>query len=360
MRDNIQKIRIAPESMLMFLGFLLIGYFIYETASFIISILVAVVLASFVSSIAGVFIRYKVPRVVSVVFVYIFVFLLFGGFVYFLLPIFFSELSGLIDMLPEGTFRDAVSYFGSGGFDEILNTINSSSNTAELLEGVRGTFKDISGGFVNTLSDAVGGIVNFILIIVISFYLSVSPGSIEQFLRAMTPAKHETRVISLWGRVEKKIEMWFRGQLLSALILAILTYVGMLILEVPYAFILSAMAGIFAMIPFGILIATIPALLIALSHGGVSLMLLVLVLYVILQQIEEYVLRPLILNRATGVPSLVILLSLVFGAKLIGFMGLILALPIAMVVIELLEDNEKKKLHILRKQASGETEEEDT
>jgi predicted PurR-regulated permease PerM len=73
------------------------------------------------------------------------------------------------------------------------------------------------------------------------------------------------------------------------------------------------------------------------------MMLFVIALYAGLQQIENYILQPLLIKKVTGVPSLVVLLSVIIGVKLLGFLGLILAIPLAVLILEIIHDNEARK-----------------
>lgn len=344
------EIRIAPATLVLVLFFTLVGYAIFKVSGIITSILTAVVLASFVRPLSMIFTRLRVPRITAIVLVYLSIFVVIGGITYLFLPVFFEEIAGVANSLPEGTLNEVFLVLGSDNATELLALLDVSSS-GDLLKGIGSNLSNLSSGLINALSASAGGLVNFILIIVVSFYFAIEDRGIEKFLRAVTPVQHEPYVISIWHRVERKIGMWFQGQLLSALVLSVLTYIGLLILNIPYALVLSLLAGVFGLIPFGIVVAGIAAILIALSTVGVKAAIFVFIMYLLLQQFEEYILHPLIINKVTGVPSVVILLSLVVGLKLLGFMGLILALPAAMTAVELINDFEKRKLLKLARQA---------
>jgi len=125
--------------------------------------------------------------------------------------------------------------------------------------------------------------------------------------------------------------------------LTVLTYAGLALFGVPYAFILALLAGVFGLVPYGIFLALIPAALLAAGSGGVWLGVGVIAFYFILQQILDLALSPLIVNKLTGVPSLVVIISVFIGAKLFGIYGLVLAIPIALFVMEIVAESEKFK-----------------
>jgi len=143
--------------------------------------------------------------------------------------------------------------------------------------------------------------------------------------------------------VQRKVGSWFRGQLLISLILIAVTYIGLSIMGLPYAFLLSLLAGLFGLVPYGIFLAILPTIGIAFIHGGGWMALYVIVFYFVLQQILDLFLQPLIVKKLTGIPSVLVILSITIGAKLFGIYGLFLAIPIALFVLEVIAESEKHK-----------------
>jgi predicted PurR-regulated permease PerM len=185
---------------------------------------------------------------------------------------------------------------------------------------------------------------NVVLVIVISFYLSVSNDGIESFLRILSPIEREEYVIGLWNRSQAKIARWMQGQLFLGLVIGILTFIGLTLLKVEHALLLAVLAAIFELIPFGIFLAAIPAVSFAFSGGGISLALMVVALYVLIQQLEGYLISPIVMNKMTGISPLVVIISVLIGVQLAGFWGLILAVPVAVTILEYIKDFEKKKI----------------
>lgn len=338
MKNQPLSITITPKSIFVIFLMILFGLALWKISTIILVILTAVVLASLVESISvGLIRRLHLPRIVAVIGVYIFVLVILSALIALVVPTFAKEIGDLSLLAGSGD-----SGFG-GIFDTLKNIGETTTSPFDLVNQLQGSFAELSGELVSTLQSAFGGVLNVILVIVISFYLAIEERGVSQFLRAVTPLQYEEYVISVWQRTEYKIGAWFRGQLLQAVILATLTYLGLWVLGVPYALMLSVLAAVLGMIPFGIVLAGLVALFVAFSAGGVQLMLFTLIWYTALQQVENYILQPLIINRATGLPPLVVLLSVVIGVGLIGFLGLILAIPIAVVLMELVRDYEADK-----------------
>ena len=200
---------------------------------------------------------------------------------------------------------------------------------------------------MQTASAIFGGLMGFVLVVVFSFYFAVQETGVDDFLRVVTPLRYQERVQNLWKRSQIKIGLWMQGQLALALIIGVLVYLGLTILGVPYALLLGLLAAVFELIPvFGPVLSAIPAAAIALTDGGVTLMFLVIGLFAVIQQFENHLIYPLVVTKVVGVPPLLVILALLVGAKLAGFLGIILSVPAAAVIQELVYElgQERKKL----------------
>ena len=193
------------------------------------------------------------------------------------------------------------------------------------------------------LSVAFGSIFNVILIVLISFYLSIQERGIENFLRIILPVGQEEYAVDLWGRSRRKIALWMKGQMLLGIIVAVLTYLVLSLLGIQYALLLALIAGVMELVPYGILVALIPAISFSYLSGGISTALMVAGAYVIIHQFEVFLFSPLVIKSVVGLSPLVVILSALIGFELGGFWGLVLAIPVAVFIMELMGDLEKKK-----------------
>lgn len=321
-------------------GFLIIA--LYYLRSLILVILTAIVIASFVESGVRFFGKRRMGRTLSVILIYLMSLLVLAGVFYLFIPVVVSQIDELAKLIAKYLPQVQQIQNTSG---VIGANIGESATT---LENIVTSFKAItqgnSGGLFQTLTVLFGGIANVVLIGVISFYLSVEEHGIEKFLRIITPVKQEEYVLSLWERTRKKISRWIQGQMFLGLIIGILAFIGLSLLNIQYALIIALVAALFELIPFGMILATVPAVALGFAEGGTSVGLMTLGFFIVLQQIENYILVPLIVRRATGVPPLIVILSLLIGLKLAGFWGIILAMPVAVFLLELFTDLEQKKI----------------
>lgn len=226
-------------------------------------------------------------------------------------------------------------------FPEIPRELNDL--IASLVLSLEQSIPTITFGFFSASAALFGGVLSFILLIVISFYLSVQEHGIENFLRVVTPLEDEEYILDLWQRSQRKIGRWLQGQILLGVLVGVMVFLGLTILNVKYAISLAILAAIFEIIPvFGPVMAAIPAVAIAFIQSPLT-GLTVLGLFIIVQQFENHLIYPLVVRKTIGVPPLLVVLSLVVGGTLGGFFGIILSVPVASVLVEFLNDVAAKK-----------------
>ena len=185
---------------------------------------------------------------------------------------------------------------------------------------------------------------SFFLVLVLSFYFALQDTGVDDFLRLVLPVEREEYAVSLWRRAQKKIGLWMQGQLLLSVIVGVLVYLDMLIIGVPYALLLAVFTAFAEIIPiFGALVAGLVAMAIAYSQGGVALAAIVAGLYIVVNQFEANLIYPLIVKKVIGIPPLLVIVALVAGSTLVGFLGVLLAVPISASALELLADYDKHK-----------------
>lgn len=313
-------------------------------------VLTAIVIASFVEVVSNKLKKkYKIPRQVVVSVVFSLMLLTIGTLVYFIVPLFLDQVSTLLNQISKALPNvEFLKPFQSKSFilgaQKFVDGIGNDAPITDVISGSRTFITYISTTLFDSVSSIFGGLVNLVILLVISFYLSMQERGVESFLRLVTPLKYEPYVLDLWERTEIKIAGWVQGQLVLGLIVGVLTFVGLSIIGVPYSLLLALIAAVMELVPFGLIFAVIPAVAVALIEGGFSTGFIVLLFYIIIQQLENYLIAPMLTKKTTGVSPLVVIISLLVGAQLAGFWGIILAVPGAVLVLEILEDYEKKKL----------------
>ena len=349
-KNNITSISISTGTMIRMVLVVLGFFLIYLLRDLLLVVLTAIVIASFVEYAADRFKKRKIGRVTGVVILYVTSLLVLAGIFYLFAPLLITEIYNfstfLSSYLPNTAF---LNYFQSGAFSgakDVVANLSGNFSISSLLSVSRTFITNLSGGFFQILSVAFGSIFNVIMIIVISFYLSVQEKGIENFLRVVVPPKHEEYAVDLWERSRHKIALWIKGQMLLGLLIAVLVYLVLSLIGIQYALLLAIVTGFLELIPYGFLVAMVPAIAFAFLSGGITSALMVTGAYLIIHQFEVYLFAPLIIRRVVGLSPLVVILAVLIGFQLAGIWGLVLAIPVAVCLMEFFTDIEKKRIFI--------------
>ncbi|MCF7906773.1 AI-2E family transporter [Patescibacteria group bacterium] len=191
------------------------------------------------------------------------------------------------------------------------------------------------------LGNVAGQIFSFFTILIIAFYLTVRDRQKNKTFVSFLPQKYQKFFESFIDSTKKQIGDWGRGLLFLSLFVGILAYLGLSILGVKFALTLALIAALTEVIPYiGPWLGAIPAVMIAFLQSP-TLALLVIILYIVIQQVENVLLTPNIMHRAVGLDPLVIIIILLIGGKLAGPLGMILAVPLATICSILIKEYQK-------------------
>lgn len=338
------------KSILIVLGFAAI-YYLRDIA---LVVVLAIIIASAVEPGTQKFLKWGVPRIISVLFLYFSALMVLVGIFYFLFLPLLNQSASFLSTLPG--YLGELQVWNPLQDSELLSSssaiegFSKNFSLSQIVDQINTSVSNLSNGFFSAASTIFGGVLSFLLVIVLSFYLSVESDGVGKFLRIVTPLKNEQYVLDLWRRSQSKIGLWMQGQIILAVIVAMLVFLGLTLLRVENALLLAVIAGIFEIIPlFGPILAAIPAVTLALVSDGLTSALLVIGLYIIIQQFENQLIYPLVVSKIVGVPPLVSILALIVGGKLAGFVGMLISVPIATMLMELLDDVEKHKIALSQK-----------
>ena len=338
----------STKTLLKLVGILGLCFLAFLLKHFILIILVAVVIASFTEPAVLRLRKIHIPRYISVPFIFLVGISVLILAVALLVPVFAKEINELVTLLPKGSdLARGITSFNRFGFSEMtLQKFTGSSNPLTIVQSIM-SFISSSG-----VASFASGLLDTTLVIILAFYLAITEKGVDQFLKVITPAEYETRVLGIWERSEKKIGDWFGGQVIAALIVGIMTYIGLLILNVPYAAVLAFAVAVFDLVPFGTLIGAVPSAIIGFLSGGFALAFWILVLYFIIHEIEVYIIQPLVIKKTVGIPIVIMLISVIAWGILGGVLGILISIPCAVVVMELI-DQKKTETEIVEQETQA-------
>lgn len=337
---EIQRITISASSIFRFFAILLGLVALFVVRDIVFALIFAVIIASAVEPSIEWMKKRGVGRILGVVVIYAAFLLLTGFFLYLILPFMIDELRVAASTFTTLQHRILAGIQETGGL-----TIGSffTENADVLFKIPFQYFAAFGQTALASGSHVFSGIFTFILIFVFSFYLATQEKGIENFLRMVTPLKHEPYVLDLWDRSQRKLGRWLRAQMLLGAIVGVFIFIGLTMLGVEQALLLAVITAVFEIIPVvGPILAAVPAIIIGFLMSpiiGVS----VIILYVLVQQTESHIIVPVVMKKAVGLSPLVVVVALLVGAKLGGIFGILLAVPLTTVFAELLNDWERKK-----------------
>lgn len=339
------KIEFSDKSIIKVILWGVLFYLVYYFRSLVLVLFIAIIIASIVNRFVSLLKRIKIPRLPAVIIFYAsFLFLVFL-FIYNFLPSTVSYLGDNLKELPSllNYFKsvNTDSYYWYSNFLSYLVDTLKTVNTDVLVGNVRSWIFNTS---IASSSLLINTMVNFVLTIIISFYIALSEKGVHNFLRLVSPKKHEDYIDGLFDRVQRKISGWFFGQVLVAFIVSIMVLAVLLICGIPFAIPIAIIAFVFELMPVvGVTMSSIPALFFAWNIGGPSLALIVLISFFLISQISSYFLYPKIIGKFVGIPTVLVIIALFIGVEVAGFLGALIAIPVATIAMELLEDFKKLK-----------------
>ena len=319
------KIALATVVVIAIIG---VAWLAVTLTRFFMLVFAAIVLGAIFDAIAGwLFRRTKMKRgfalagsVVGIIAIFTGAFVLFG-----------SQLASEVDTIREQVPR------ALQGVEAFLDRYGLGTRVRELAE--------VGGNDISQLVSQAGGyalaagsgIADFVLVLVAAIFLASDPATYRRGLLLLMPAKAEKTASLALDDAARGLKGWMVGQAVSSLVVAALTGVGLALLGVPAAGGLGLIAGLLDVIPMiGPIIAGIPAVLLAFTVSPATA-LWTLVLFLVIQQLQGNFLQPMIQKQAVDVPPAVLLFAVVAAGVLFGFLGVLLAAPLTVVVYVLVQ-----------------------
>jgi predicted PurR-regulated permease PerM len=311
-------------------GVILALGFLWLIRDIVIIVLLALVFASAMEPMVDYLAAKKVPRSVSVLGVYVIVVGVIAGLAVLLWPLIVQQFQVFTANLPNYVQTITTQF-------PALNVWLGGIDAAQLSQSffASGVGNEFLLGRATTV---FGGLFGAITVLVISFYLVTTDRGMKRAVRDLVPKPHQDFVAHLIENIQRKMGYWVLGQLVLGVAIFAMTYIALTLLGVEYALFLAILAGLFELMPYiGPFLAAVPAVFVA-SLQSPGLALVVVVLYIIIQKTEGYILVPKVMQRAIGASPLVVLLSLLIGFRLAGLPGLLLAVPLAGAIIVVIQE----------------------
>jgi len=338
---NSQIFNVSTGIILRVVLIILILIFLYLIRDVIIVFIFALIIASAIAPAVNLLEKIKIPRVIGALLVYVAVIGILGLLISLIVPTIARDVGNLASNLPNYIEKLSDKFESlkstSTKYQDIIARIQNS------LIGLGDFLKERSADLISTAFGVFGGVFSFLLILVISFYLAVLKKGVQRVMTAVIPIQYRDYLLDLWERAQKKLGRWLQGQLFLGLLVGVMVYIGLSLLNVKFALLLAILAGVLEIFPYiGPVIAAIPAVIIGFLQAPL-LGLWTIVLYFVIQQVENYLIVPLVIGKVVGLNPIAVIMALLIGGKLGGILGMILAVPLTAVFAEFLRDMIKRR-----------------
>jgi len=334
-----QILDISTSTIIRVVAVLLVIGFLFTIWQILASIFLAVVIASAMEPAVRGLTKIKIPRFIGATLVYLVAISVLASVFYAVIPTLITETRQLSTDLPqsyENLIYDVERFFGREptGIDLQEQFRGLVTNIQQSIGGATSNIFTFTFGLF-------GGILSFVLVFVISFYLVIQKDGVERFLRSFVPGGHQEYIVDLWQRVQRKLGRWFQGQLLLGVFVGLLFFIALWLMGVKYALTIAFMVGVFEIIP---VIGPITAGLIAfalISFQSPMLAVYAILAFILIEQLQNNLVLPSVMSKTTGLNPVIIIVALLVGIELAGVWGLVLAIPASVTIVEFIKDLRK-------------------
>jgi predicted PurR-regulated permease PerM len=303
-------------------------YLVWHLRFVLVLLFGAVVVGTVLRAIAGPFIRWlRFPDSLAVLMAVLVLFAAIAGTSWMLGAQIAAQTQVLVGALPQAveTVDEWLAEIGLDGlFHQMLADLQTSA----------GAIVSNVGGWLTSFGAAI---THFLLVIFGGIFLAASPGFYRTGAIKLIPPTRRSLIAEAMDDSDRALRLWLKGQLISMILVGSLTAFGLWMLGIESWLVLGILAGLLEFIPFaGPIIAAIPGVLLALVVSP-QLAIWTALLYVAVQQVESYLIQPIVQQYAVHIPPVVLLFSLLAFAMVFGVIGVLFAAPLAVVVYVLVK-----------------------
>lgn len=314
------------------------GLLLYELIGVIEVLALALIIALILAPAVDLLVRLRFPRFVALLVVLAGVVVGFGLLGYIVLPLLSDQGSDFLARAP-GVVRSIQDYFQGlaesypalgGGVGGEVASLNLTDAIEEVIQR--------AGELYNLTTRGAGLLLQAVGAVVMALYMVSNPRPLVNGVLALFPPRRRGRVEEILTLIKERVSGWIIGQLAAMVLIFALTWVGLAALGVEYAFTFAVLTGVLEIVPFfGPILAAVPPTLAAFADSPTKA-LVVVVIYVAIHQIEAHVISPMVMARSVQLHPVMVILAVLAMGDLLGFVGVVLAVPTAAVITVLLDE----------------------
>jgi len=317
----IRKVEVSHKTIIFTVVFLGSIWFLYFIRDIVLQLFIALLFVSILNPFVNKLSKFRIPKGISVLLSYLLIFGAFGLTIASVLPPLIEQTTNFATNFPIYLHNLGIENYASEEvFKQLVTQLGSVPSQI------------IKAGF-----SLFGNILSILTVAIFAFYLLLVRDKFDTNVEFLFGKEKTKDVVNVINILETKLGGWARGQFTLMFLIGLLSYLGFIILGIPYALPLAMLAGIFEIIPYlGPVIASIPAIILGFSISP-FLGFAAIGLSALIQQLENYVFVPKIMEKSTGVSPIITLISLAVGFRLAGIVGMIISIPIVIIIQTLIQ-----------------------
>lgn len=307
-----RKIEISHKTIIFTAAFMGALWFLYFVRDIVLQLAVALLISAVLNPLVASLSKIKIPRAVSILVMYVLLLGVLGGTIALIISPLIQETTSFVNSLPVYLSRIRLPFLVGQEFE---------SQMASQLGNLPASFLKFSISFFSN-------ILTVLAIFIFSFYFLLSREKLNEFFANLFGEEKHGEYIKIINDWESKLGSWARGQLILMVVVGVATYLGLLLLGIPFALPLALLAGILEIIPtLGPIVASIPTIIVgigispATAVGAAALSFLI-------NQLENYILVPKIMEKSVGISPIITIVAIIVGFRIAGVAGAILAVPV--------------------------------
>lgn len=310
-------------------------YVLYQVRNILILFIFAFIISILFNPAIEFLKKFKIPRAVraSIAYLVVFGFLIVGF--YFIALVLVSEIEQFSRVLP--SYIEELSPFlkdvGIYAFEDVK----------QFIETIKGSLREMARALFSAIFVIFGGIATTFFIIIVAFFLSLEGKSLERAVIQIFPKKYENYVVFLWKKSQEQVSQWFLTRILACIFVGALIFISAIVLGINYPLSFGLLAGIFNFIPYiGPLVSGVLIFLIVATDNIIKAI-IILIIFLVVQQIENSILSPILSKKFMGISPALVIMALAIGGTIWGFMGALLAVPLAGILFEFFKEFLQKR-----------------
>ncbi len=317
-----RKVEISHKTIIFAVLFLLSLGFLYFIRDIILELFVALLLMTIMEPFVAKLTTVRIPRAFSILVSYLIFLGVLGGVIALIIPPLIDQTTSFANYLP--------SYLSNIGVTPAISN--------EIIKEVLTAVGNIPSQFIKLSVSLLSNILAVFTVLAFTFYLLLSRGKLGEQLDFFFGDGQKEKIARIIYALEKRLGGWARGELTLMVLVGVLNFIALTVLKVPFALPIAILSGILEIVPYlGPIMGAIPGIMIGfgispLTGAGVA------AAAFLIQQLENYVFVPKIMEKSVGVSPIITIIALLIGGKLAGIVGIIISVPVVITIHVLIKE----------------------